>query len=373
MRLVFVVEPFGDPELFTALLGEAPMPVLEAACLPDHEIHADESGIRLSPLRSPGAEASGWVIKPDELLRKRIEFWMATTGAQVRVAKVRVNGRIEIVDTYLLSMDQLTLSWTWKAWDGEWRLMVAEAIREALRHLFEVEPQDMPELLPGIGYRALARARGAADRTAVGLRAGLSAQGDIELLRQRIPYTKYFAIEEHLLRHRRFDGQMSTPLLRAAFSSGDAVTVLPFDPRMGSVLLIEQFRAGPLARKDPRPWCLETVAGRCDALEEVEATARREALEEAGLKLGRVERIGGYYPSPGAMAEHITAFIGEADLREAGGFHGLESEGEDIRSLVLPLTEALAAVESGEINNAPLLISLLWLEKHADRLIRIWV
>ena len=39
------------------------------------------------------------------------------------------------------------------------------------------------------------------------------------------------AMEEHRLRHRRFDGAMSEPLDRAVFTSGDAVTVLPFDPR----------------------------------------------------------------------------------------------------------------------------------------------
>ena len=144
-------------------------------------------------------------------------------------------------------------------------------------------------------------------------------------------------MEEHRLRHRRFDGGMSDALDRAVFTSGDAVTVLPFDPRAGSVLLIEQFRAGLHARRDPHPWCLETVAGRCDRIEPPEATARREAREEAGLELGRLERIAGYYPSPGTMAEFITAFVGEADLGGAGGTHGLAEEHEDIRALVVPL------------------------------------
>ena len=106
-----------------------------------------------------------------------------------------------------------------------------------------------------------------------------------------------------------------TALDRAVFTSGDAVTVLPFDPRAGTVLLIEQFRAGPYARRDPRPWCIEAVAGRCDRPEPPEATARREAREEAGLELGRLERIAGYYPSPGIAAEYITAFVGRGRPR----------------------------------------------------------
>ena len=32
------------------------------------------------------------------------------------------------------------------------------------------------------------------------------------------------------------------------------------------VLLVEQFRAGPMGRGDPQPWMLEAIAGRIDAL-----------------------------------------------------------------------------------------------------------
>jgi ADP-ribose pyrophosphatase len=148
--------------------------------------------------------------------------------------------------------------------------------------------------------------------------------------------------------------------------------VLPFDPRAGTVLLVEQFRAGPWARRDPQPWILETVAGRCDATEPPEATARREAREEAGLELGRIERIAAFYPSPGIAAEHITAFVAEADLGAAGGLHGLDEEHEDIRAIVVPLEDALEAVETGEINTSPVILSLLWLARNAERLRAAW-
>ena len=165
---------------------------------------------------------------------------------------------------------------------------------------------------------------------------------------------------------------MSPPLERSVFASGDAATVLPFDVRRDAVLLIEQFRPGAFARRDPRPWFLETVAGRCDPLENPETTARREAREEAGLELGRLERVAAYYSSPGIAAEHITAFVGEADLSAAGGTHGVADEHEDIRAFVVPLDAALDAVATGEINNAPLLVTLLWLARHRGRLAAAW-
>lgn len=165
---------------------------------------------------------------------------------------------------------------------------------------------------------------------------------------------------------------MSPQVERAVFASGDAVTVLPFDPTRRAVLLIEQFRPGAHARSDPAPWFLEAVAGRIDPGESLDLAARREAREEAGLALGRMERVAGYYTSPGFSAEYITAFVAEADLGRAGGTHGLAAESEDIRALVLPLDAALGLVEAGVARNAPLLVPLLWLGLHHARLTAAW-
>ena len=51
---------------------------------------------------------------------------------------------------------------------------------------------------------------------------------------------------------------------------------------------------------------------------------------------------------------------------------GLPEEHEDIRAQVVPLDAALAAVESGEIDTAPLMLALGWLGKHAPRLRAEW-
>ena len=194
---------------------------------------------------------------------------------------------------------------------------LAETLDEVMGHYGRRAAAEMPALLHGIGIRALGRSRGPGRRPPRALGTALGA-ADVEAVERRQAYARFFGIEEHLLRHRRFDGGRSEPLERAVFTSGDAVVVLPWDPRRDAVLLIEQFRAGPFARRDPRPWRLETVAGRCDRNEPTEATARREAREEAGIELGRIERIAEFYPSPAIMSEFITAFVGEADLRRGG-------------------------------------------------------
>lgn len=248
--------------------------------------------------------------------------------------------------------------------------ILAEMVAEIAGWAGRIPVAEAVKLLPMTRARALARVRG---REAPGATLRTErGEGDVEIRRIERPFVGFFALERHRLRHRRFDGSISGEIERLVFASGDAVTVLPYDPRRDRVLLIEQFRAGPHARKDRLPWCLEAIAGRCDATESLEATARREAREEAGLELGRVEPILGYYPTPALAAEHITSFVGEADLGGEHGVFGLASEHEDIRAFAVPRGEAMAALASGEVNNAPLAVSLLWLALNAERLRREW-
>ena len=192
---------------------------------------------------------------------------------------------------------------------------------------------------------------------------------DLRIDRYRQPYANFFAIEEYDLAYRRFDGRMSPQINRAVFVSGDAVTVLPYDARRDRVLLIEQFRAGPMGRGDGQPWLLEAIAGRIDADETPEEAARREAVEEAGLTLGALERVGSYYPTPGAKSEYLYSYIALCDLPDGcAGVFGVAGEAEDIRGHLVDFEGFMALVASGEVDNAPLLVSALWLQRERARL-----
>ena len=179
-------------------------------------------------------------------------------------------------------------------------------------------------------------------------------------------------MEEHFISFPTSDGGRSPVVRRAVWASGDAATVLPYDPRADRVLLATQWRAGPHARGDARPWPWEVIAGRLDATEAPEDAARREAQEEAGVEIGRIEQAGAYYTSPGTLAEFVTSFVGEADLSAAGGAGGLAEEAEDVISAVLDFDAAMAAVDRGEVNSSPALVSLMWLARHRERLRAEW-
>ena len=197
---------------------------------------------------------------------------------------------------------------------------------------------------------------------------------DVELIERERVFSGHFAVDAYRLRHRRHDGGWSQPIQREVFMSGDAVVVLPYDPVRDSVVLIEQFRAGPYANNGgARPqdaWLIEAIAGRFEPGENPEEVARREALEEAGCHLGRFFPMGAFYQSPGCIAEKIHYFCALADTNGVGGIHGCDHEDEDIRVIVTPRETALGAIAGGRITNITLAFALHWLELNRTRILR---
>jgi len=195
--------------------------------------------------------------------------------------------------------------------------------------------------------------------------------GDVAVAAQREPYARFFAMEEIDVSFRRFDGSMSPHVTRASFIGCDAVTVMPYDPVRDRVLVIDQFRAGPYLRGDPQPWQIEAIAGRIDPGETPVEAAKREAVEEAGLVLADLLPVASYYPSPGCSAEFLYSFVALTDLPDtAAGVFGVEGEAEDIRGHLISFDRLMALVASGEISNAPTVLTAFWLAQNRDRLRR---
>ncbi|MGL4237885.1 NUDIX domain-containing protein [Tabrizicola sp.] len=207
------------------------------------------------------------------------------------------------------------------------------------------------------------RAVGAAGRS---LRVGT---GEVEAEVPEPSHAGFFGLDTYRLRHRQFDGALGPWITREVLIVGDAVTVLPYDPVRDRVLLIEQMRMGPFGRGDPLPWQLEAIAGRIDPGETPEEAARREAVEEAGLVLGRLEKVAEYYPTPGAVAEYLYSYVALCDLPDGvAGVFGAVEEAEDIKGHLLSCDALMAALAGGEISNAPLLLTVLWLQRERGRL-----
>jgi ADP-ribose pyrophosphatase len=199
----------------------------------------------------------------------------------------------------------------------------------------------------------------------------MAERQDIEIERQETVYRGYLRVDRYRLRHRRHDGGWSRTICRELVERGHGAALLPYDPWADAVLLVEQFRIGALAAGLP-PWQIEIPAGIIDPGETAEAVARRETGEEAGATVDRVEPIGRFLLSSGALSETVALYCGRIDSRGLGGVHGLAEEDEDIAVSVQPFDAAWRLLETGAVANAFTVIALQWLALNRDALRRRW-
>jgi ADP-ribose pyrophosphatase len=151
-------------------------------------------------------------------------------------------------------------------------------------------------------------------------------------------------------------------------SRGNAVAILLYDPDVDAVVLIEQFRIGAL-RDTQNAWVMELVAGFQEEGESIEDVVRREVMEEAGAKVGRIEIVCEFYINPANTSDKIILTYAQVDSTQVDGIHGVEDEGEDIMVHVMDFNTAIQEIQNGRVNSATPILALQWLALNRDRLI----
>lgn len=160
-----------------------------------------------------------------------------------------------------------------------------------------------------------------------------------------------------------------TRLTREIEDHGRAVAVLPYDPERRVALMIQQFRP-PAFYADGTTDLIEVPAGLLDE-NEPEEGARREAYEEAGVRLTTFEPVARGWSMPGISTERMDLFLspyGEADRSGPGG--GLADEHEAITVLEMPLTALAAMSDRGEITDLKTLVLIFALRLRHPELFR---
>lgn len=143
------------------------------------------------------------------------------------------------------------------------------------------------------------------------------------------------------------DGSTST---REWIKHPGASVVLPvFDN--GDVMLIRQFRY-PMSQV-----FYEAPAGKIDAEENADSTAKRELREEAGLSCQNFEYIGHLYPGIGYSDEiiHIYTAWNISSMKQ-------EVEVEDDEFVIkqrLPFSDVVEMVHTGEISDGKTMVTVL--------------
>ena len=157
----------------------------------------------------------------------------------------------------------------------------------------------------------------------------------------------WYVLRKVIFDFRRRDGVWQRQS-RETYDRGNGATILLHNPREGKVLLTRQFRM-PAFVNGHDGMLIETAAGLLDDASP-EERIRAEAEEETGYRVEHVEKVFEAFTSPGAVTERVYFYLGEYDgsMRVSDGC-GIADEGEEIEVLELPLQEAMAMIERGEI------------------------
>ena len=190
---------------------------------------------------------------------------------------------------------------------------------------------------------------------------------EIRILAKNTVYDGYFQIVKVRYQHTLFNGGWSPPLERELFERGRVAAVLPYDPNIDSVLLIEQCRTGAL-NSEYCPWLIEVIAGIIEPGETTEDVVRRESIEEAGGVLDELRLIARFFVTPGGSSELANLYFAICDMTDVGGIHGLAQEGEDIRTHIIAREKAFEMLENSEFASTKVIMALQWFALNYQRL-----
>lgn len=179
----------------------------------------------------------------------------------------------------------------------------------------------------------------------------MSAQRpNIRNLREELLSDNWYTLKKYTFELQRRDGSWQAQS-REAYDRGNGAVILLYNRTKGTVVLTRQFRL-PVYINGHNGLLIEAAAGLLDDASP-EARIIAEAEEETGFKVAAIEKVFEAYMSPGSVTEKLYFFIAEyADEDRSGAGGGLADEGEDIQVLEWPFEKALAAIRSGEIQDA---------------------
>ncbi|NBC26392.1 MAG: NUDIX domain-containing protein [Bacteroidetes bacterium] len=126
----------------------------------------------------------------------------------------------------------------------------------------------------------------------------------------------------------------------------------------GTIMLLKQYRY------PPKKIFIEVPAGKLDEGETPRATAKRELLEETGIRCSSISGAGSFYPAIGYADEEIFVFVAWGLTEEA---KNVDTD-EFVLNFRVSFSQALRMIESGEISDAKTICSIvkarLWWEKN---------
>ncbi|MCT4656662.1 MAG: NUDIX hydrolase [Cohaesibacter sp.] len=136
---------------------------------------------------------------------------------------------------------------------------------------------------------------------------------------------------------------------------GDSVSVLPFDRKAGTVLLVRQMRPAVYLRDEQT--ILEACAGGVeDKDSSIEAACRREAMEELGVSLPSLKLVASVFINPARLAEKAHLFLASYISGQQNPDRRNQDADEDIEVVELSISDLLVMRDEGSIRCPRLLM-----------------
>ena len=179
---------------------------------------------------------------------------------------------------------------------------------------------------------------------------------DVEIVETRVLSDDWYTLSKVTFRHRGPDGLLHLQS-REAYDRGNGAALLLYHPANKTVILTRQFRLPTYVNGNPSGMLIEVCAGLLDG-EDPETAIRREAEEETGFRVGRLEKAFEAFMSPGSVTEILHFYLApyqDKDRTSPGGGTGAE---ERIEVLELAVSEVWRMVADGHIRDGKTILLL---------------
>jgi nudix-type nucleoside diphosphatase (YffH/AdpP family) len=158
------------------------------------------------------------------------------------------------------------------------------------------------------------------------------------------------------------DGEVVT---REIEHHGEAACVLPYDAERRSAMLVRQLRA-PVLHAADRDTMVEAIAGIVDDGEDPATCATREAMEEAGVTLERLEPVTVAWTMPGISTERMHFFL--AQYRAGAPLAARSAEDQAVEVVEMALDDLARSADDGRLDDVKTLLLVQTLRLRQPRL-----
>lgn len=177
----------------------------------------------------------------------------------------------------------------------------------------------------------------------------------INIIKDKLLSENWFVLHNFTYEITRNNGEVLRHR-REVYDRGNGATILLYNREKNSVVLTRQFRIATYLNGNESGELIETCAGLLDD-DTPEDCIRKEAIEETGYQVGKVEKLWEAYMSPGGVTEILHFFAAEySEAQRANKGGGVEDE--EITVLEVSFPEALAMVKNGRIRDGKTIMLL---------------